>query len=512
LLASSVGRTKRRTSMSSDDITGDEGQVAAEDQEKQKLSLDVDIEAPGACQRHVIVTVSRPDVDRYLSEAFDELAPKAEVPGFRPGRAPRKLVEARFKEQVTEQVKGSLLVDALEQLTEEQQFSAISEPDLDLDAVTIPDDGPLKFEFDIEVRPDFELPEWKGLKLRRPVREYTDEDVQAQLERLLGERGRMVDRDGPVEPNDILDVDIRVTAEGKEISKHEKVGVRAVPVLSLRDATVDNFGDIVVGARKGETRSTTVTISPGGENAEMRGKDVDVVFTVRRIRYVELPQVTPEFLDELGDFADEDELRDAIRAELERQMEYERRRHLREQIAANLTRGADWDLPPELVKRQARRELDRTVLELRSSGFREEDIQAHANQIRQNTLHSTQRALKEHFIFERLAEEHDMDATEADYEIVVQQIANQRGESSRRVRARLEKRGQMEALRNQIIENKVIDLICSEAQLEDVPLEDERPDVFPADIALAGRREAPEIPEAKYGGEAEQMRGPVDHS
>ena len=138
------------------------------------------------------VTISRDDIDRYLSEAFDELAPKAEVPGFRPGRAPRKLVESRFKEQVTDQVKGSLLMDSLAQVSDEHDFSAISEPDFDFDAVSIPDDGPLTFEFDIEVRPDFDVPEWKGLKLKRPVREYTDEDVDTHLQRLLARYGKLV--------------------------------------------------------------------------------------------------------------------------------------------------------------------------------------------------------------------------------------------------------------------------------------------------------------------------------
>ncbi len=100
--------------MSSTDTDPHEGQEPAEATEKPKLTLEVKIDKPGACQRHVTVTVARADVDRYLTEAFDELKPKAEVPGFRPGRAPRKLVETRFKDQVSDQVKGSLLMDSLE--------------------------------------------------------------------------------------------------------------------------------------------------------------------------------------------------------------------------------------------------------------------------------------------------------------------------------------------------------------------------------------------------------------
>ncbi|MFO7907663.1 MAG: trigger factor [Planctomycetota bacterium] len=495
--------------MSSDDTLLGDDQGTAADQEKPKLSLEVNVESPGACQRHVVVTISREDVDRYLSEAFDELAPKAEVPGFRPGRAPRKLVEARFKDQIAERVKGSLLTDALAQLGEEHEFSAIGEPDLDLDAVSIPDDGPLTFEFDIEVRPEFDVPQWKGLKLRRTVREHSDEDVDAELRKLLAKRGRMVDRDGPVEPNDILDVRIRVTADGKEILESDKVGVRALPTLSLRDATIDDFGELMVGAHKGESRTTKVTIGPGAENAEMRGREVEVTFTVRRVRYVELPRVTQDFLNEIGDFEDEGDLRDAIRHELDRQLAYTQMRELREQITATLTRDADWELPPDLLNRQAKRELDRVELELRSSGFSDEDIRAYSNQIRQNSLKATDRSLKEHFIFERIAEDEDIDATEADYERQIQQMARQDGESPRRVRARLEKQGHMDALRNQIIENKVVNLICSEAQVEDVPVEKKDKEVFPLDLALTGRGETSDIPEAKHGGEAESLRGPT---
>src|SRR5690606_12958549 len=133
---------------------------------KQKLKLDVKIDKPGACQRHITVTISREDIDRYINEAIDNLVPKAEVRGFRIGKAPRKLVENHFRQQVREQVKGSLLLDSLQQVSEEYEFSAISEPDFRYQAVELPDEGPLTFEFDLEVRPEFDLPEWRGLEIQ----------------------------------------------------------------------------------------------------------------------------------------------------------------------------------------------------------------------------------------------------------------------------------------------------------------------------------------------------------
>ena len=82
----------------------------ADEQEKPKLTLQVKVDKPSSCKRHVTVTVSREDIDRYFSDAFDEFQPAAEVPGFRPGKAPRRLVESRFREQMSNQVKGSILI------------------------------------------------------------------------------------------------------------------------------------------------------------------------------------------------------------------------------------------------------------------------------------------------------------------------------------------------------------------------------------------------------------------
>ncbi len=121
------------------------------------------VDHTSSCERHVTVVIPRADINRYFEVEFDELTPKAEIPGFRPGKAPRKLVVSRFKEHIADQVKGKLLVDCLAQVNEDHKFSAISEPDLKLDVVVLPDEGDMTFEFNLEVRPEFDMPEWKGL-------------------------------------------------------------------------------------------------------------------------------------------------------------------------------------------------------------------------------------------------------------------------------------------------------------------------------------------------------------
>lgn len=176
--------------------------IATEGEEAKRLTLDVNIESRGACQRHITVTIPREDIDRYYNNAFSELVTSAAVPGFRSGRAPRKLIETRFRKDVGEQVKGSLLMDSLTQLTEDNSLAAISEPDFDPTTINVPETGPMVFEFDLEVRPEFNLPQWKGLSVERPVREFNDADVEAQLHKILAKRGRLVPHDGPAASGD----------------------------------------------------------------------------------------------------------------------------------------------------------------------------------------------------------------------------------------------------------------------------------------------------------------------
>jgi trigger factor len=140
--------------------------------------------------------------------------------------------------------------------------------------------------------------------------------------------------------------------------------------------------------------------------------------------------------------------------------------------------------------------LERSVLELRRSGFGDDEIRAHQNELRQNVLASTARALKEHFILEKLAEQENIEDLPEDYDREIRLIAAQSGESPRRVRAQLEKRDLMDILRNQIIERKTIDLILSRAEFKDVPFEMEEVETEAVDLSAGGGDES-EIPEAQ---------------
>jgi len=495
--------------MSSIDAEPDASAVEAD--EKPKLSLEVTVEQPNACKRHVVVLISEADVDRYRGEATDEMQPKAAVPGFRPGRAPRKLVEARFRSEIEERTKGSLLLDAVTQAMDENDFSAISEPDFDFDAVALPDKGPLTLEFDVEVRPDFEMPAWEGLKLNRFATEPTDEEIDKQVERLKAKYSRTETVERPARHGDKLTVDIDVASaedESNVLHQLEDIELPLQQEIVFPDATIADFDSLMHDIKLKEKRTVEVEIGDDAANAELAGKKAQLTFRVKQIREEVLP-TTSELLTQLEDedIESEEDLRERLRKELSHQINYHNQQAIRGQITSLLTESADLELPEDLVKRQTERELQRAVYELQAAGFPDESIRAHANKIRQDASDRTNRALKEHFILERIADEQEIDASTADFDNEIQRIAARNSESPRRVRARLEKRGEMDVIRNQIVERKVVDLICEKAEFEDKPVEDAmkpETDSYGCETPIAGTAKE-DLPLAKHKDDAQQL-------
>lgn len=473
--------------------------------EKPKLDLSVEVKETSACERHVTVTVPRDDIERYFSDQFDDLVPKAEVPGFRIGKAPRKLVEKKFRKQLSNQVKGSIIMDSLTQVSESQDFSAISEPDLDFEQVNIPEEGDLTYEFNIEVRPEFDVPNWKGLKLERPEREFTDADIDDHLKNLSLQFSDLAPVDEAVQADDFVVCNITSTCDGETINTAEEQSIQVRKTLSLSDTTIEDFDKLMIGASADDKKTATAEISEHSENENFRGKKVELEFEILDVKRIE--NKDPEEIAKQLNIESVDKLKELVRSSMEERLQYSQRETIREQISQVLTESANWELPPDLLKRQSKRELDRSVMEMRSSGFSEQEIIARENTLRKNILEKTETLLKEHFILERIAEDEEVEDLPQDYDVEVARIAMQQNDSPRRVRARLERTGQMDSLRNMIIERKVIEMITESATFKGTEYEtNQKPDSSALNYFAAGRQSL--IPEAKYeGGEEAPVAG-----
>ena len=174
------GEEAKQAELASDDqhdFDGGQGQEPEDDEQGVRLSQVVEIDDAGPCKRHIKVSIPREDIESQYDEAFSELVDTPSVPGFRPGYAPRKLIERRYRRDVVDQVKSSLLMASLQQIMEDYELQPISEPDINPRKIELPDEGSMEYEFNVEVRPEFDVPEYKGLAITRPLREFSDDEV-----------------------------------------------------------------------------------------------------------------------------------------------------------------------------------------------------------------------------------------------------------------------------------------------------------------------------------------------
>jgi len=442
------------------------------DKQPVKLTQTVDIRDAGPCKKHIRVAVSRKDIDARKDEKFKELAKGTSfVPGFRPGKAPRKLIERQYSKEVNDQVKNEVLLASLEQLAEDHDVAPLSPPDIDPGTIEVPKEGDLVYEFDVEVRPQFDLPQYKGLKLRRPVHTFTDEEKTAEERRLLAPHGQVVPKEGGVaDTGDILVADLTVKDGDNVLSDLAEEQFRVEKQLAFKDGVAERFGEQVQGARGGDVKEVDITLSRSLTNPDLRGKTVKGVFTVKDVKTLRPPELTHEFLHRFGVHSPE-QFHELVGVVLERRLEHQQRQAVRKQVLQHIAAAASWDLPEDLLQRQARKAMARRVMEMRADGIPEEEINARVRLLQQDVMLSTALALKEHFVLQKLAEVEKIEVDDDDLNAEIERLADQSGESPRKLRARLEKEDLLDALAAEMIERKALDLILNSAEYEDVPLD-----------------------------------------
>ncbi|MDO4627674.1 MAG: trigger factor [Planctomycetia bacterium] len=438
--------------------------------DNEKLNLEINVDERSACERHITVTVSSDDIARFMDKEYEQLKPVAQIPGFRPGRAPMSIVKARFRKDVADRVKSVVLMESISQVNETKNLAPISDPMFDYMALEVPEKGDFVFEYDIEVRPEFEVPNWKGMKIEKPVRDFSDADVDAASVSFRSRQGKLDESEEGAVSGDYIATKLFIRYNDEIINSSDHETIRLRPSLLFSDATIEKFDEQMEGVKAGESRTLKFTLSESAPNVLLRGKEVEAVFEVLKVYKLNLPEVNEEFLSKLG-FENEEDYRSFLKMNLESQMAYQQQQTAREKISSMLLESADWELPPALLERQTERELYRTILELQRSGFPIEKIEEHVNLLRQNSHENTKKSLKEHFILERIAEQENIDATDEDYDEEIQEIAIRTQESARRIRARIEQHNQMDILRNQIIERKVVKMIQDNAEFEETTFE-----------------------------------------
>lgn len=449
--------------------TADESASVSVQAPPGSLDMEVQITELGPCQKRIRVSISQNAIQEQFRVQLGEMVRSTWLPGYRPGKAPRKLIERKMRDEVREHVRSKLLMRSLEELGERHKIEPIAEPKLDVKGLEVPESGPMCYEFDVEVSPTFTVPEYKQIKIKRPVHEFSEKDVDAQLRRFLEGRGTLVPCEKAVEKGDYVVVDVKFTNGDEVVSTLTELTLAVQPTLRFRDGTVEKFDEALAGVRAGESRSVDVLVGAEAPAARLRGLSLKAEFAIKDVKQLRLPELTREFLSELG-YETEEQLRDALYSVLQRRLEYDQRRSARQQLMDQLIAAVPMSLPTELVRREVQRVMRRRVRELRDAGHSDAEIRQQEVMLRQNSLRETDRALREHFILTEIAGIEKLELGPKDLDRYIEALAIQNDDSPRRVRARLEKENLTEEIQIQILEQLAVDRILDYAEYENVPL------------------------------------------
>lgn len=435
---------------------------------EEATSATFEVEELGPCKRKITVRVPKETIQAEVQQTFDDLAANAVVPGFRRGRAPRRLLEARFGQVVREQVEERLIARSYQEALQEHNLEPVGSPDVS--NIEFDPEKELRYEVLLEIKPIFEVEGYEGLQLERPPTEPTDEEVAEALERLRQREARYETVEGAVFGDDRLAVvDCVVTIDGKPYLNRQQT-----ELLAGQDNWLRFFSDDVEGPLLGKTSGDEVTFStvvrPDFPEEAHRGKVAEITVKFYEIKERRVPEADDEFAKSLGTEGLED-LKGRIRAELARQKEAEAEASLRRQIRDRLLERFDFELPEELLREHAEDILQRQRLELQYRGVPLEELDKHADELVKASQQQAERDFKLEFILEKIADKEGIYATEHDVENEIARLAANYRVRPVRMRAELQRRGILGGLRSAVRERKTIDWLLSRAQIKEAATE-----------------------------------------
>ena len=437
---------------------------------------EVKIEDAGPSRKKISITIPAETISDKLDAEIDALTANVRLPGFRPGRAPRRLVERKFGDALRGEARTSLISEAYQGAIEENKLQVLGEPDTSaIEGLELETGKAFSFVVEVEVLPEFDLPPLDGIEVLRPEITVEDAQVNEEIEKLRINEGELEQRDTP-EPGDYLTGrGIMTGPDGTEFHNIDGAVVQIptpdkAPRGMILGIVVDDFADQLGLPKPGETVTVTAVGPENHEVESVRGAQLTMTFAVERVDRI-IP-AEPEALVARYGMKDAAQLEQVIRARLEERAHAEQRSLMRRQVSRHLAESAEMELPEQITANQAARNLDRARMELMYRGLGPAEVEEHIAEMRTNSLDDARQELKLFFLLNKAAEDLEIRVEEAEINGQIAQMAMQRGVRPEKLRDELVKTNRIQTVYMQMREHKTLDAILDKAGVKDVSIDE----------------------------------------
>lgn len=423
-------------------------------------TMQITVENAGGCKRVILAEIPAEVVTEKLSEGYRDVNKQISMPGFRKGKAPKEVLKKRFGREVIDDVRQNLADDVLRQAVEKHALQILGQPELD-GLPELSEGAKAVFKLNVEVRPEIELPEYKGLEIERPAATVKDQEVTALIRNEQIRRGKLSPVEGAAARDHFLKTDVHIVV-GDDTIFHRHGGLLEAGLGWIAGLPLPQGEKALVGLSGGEHHEIPIKLPEDFPNEPYRGKDAKIVLDVGQVLSFEGPSVE-EVQKELG-HETMDAWREEARDELRREKEGEIDQFVEDQLIKKVADATKVELPEKYSKAKAAELLQQQAYRMYQHGAPEHEIKEFLEKAKAEGLDRVKEQLRIAFVLDAIARKERLVVTEDELHRHLGEIAQQIGRPLEEVAQEFNQRQMLPGIREELRTRKVMKLLRQKAK------------------------------------------------
>jgi trigger factor len=438
--------------------------------------MNVEVENLPNCIASLHIELPPDFVSKERNEVVQGFRRVARIPGFRPGKAPLSVVEAKFRKEIQAELTKKLINETTREAIREKGLKVLSISEVD--GVEFTTERGLQFTATLVTSPEFELPDYKGIPVNVPSDQATDQELEKGLQNLRERHATFSDLEGrTLEMQDFAVIDYATTLDGRPLLEVEPKAPKILGGgsdfwIKLDENTfLKGFSDQLVGMQIGETRDFSLRIPEDYPVAELAACTPEFNVTLKAIKSMQLPELADEFADQVAKGFTLEKLKETLKEQLAAEKERRLQTIKQNQIIDYLASHVECELPQSYVKDETRRILSEIVQHNQMRGISEDALRENQKDIISAATRNARDRLKANFILTKIAEKEGMEVKPQELRERVQMLANQYRVKYDKMMSDLEDKKALGQVREEVLIGKVLDFLTSNANVKITPEE-----------------------------------------
>lgn len=434
-----------------------------------RIFMEINVDIQPDCTATLTASIPADTTSARRTSIVNAYAGKAKLPGFRPGKTPKSMIEKRFKKEIEEELLDALFDAACSAALEQNPKLKVlnfGKPEQSLD-----DKGIYTVTCPMTVVPEFELPEYKGIEVTVPSSEVTEKDIDEAINALAEQTAEFTPVTRAAKMDDVAVIDFNTTMEGKPVA--EAVG-KTVGFLEGRenqwmkvedDQFLPGLATSLEGMQAGDTKDITVSLADTFPLEELRGKDLVFHTTLKEVREKTPPVIDEAFAEKVLPGKTLEELKELVKDNLAQRKTLQIDESKADQITEKLADLLDFNLPESVIEREVYGILQQKLQQVMRGGNTPEDMDKFLEEAREEARNEARRNLKVFFMLQEVAQAENISVTEMELYNEVARQADQQKKNIKSYIRELQREGRVHGIRMSLLTAKVLDFLTKEAKV-----------------------------------------------